>query len=205
MKYIVVFGGLAACVVSALLGLTLGVNLNPESTTRYVLNWGSLGDWVAGIGAFFAVGVALWQARQMRLDDVERLSIHQRQIRGRWAISIVSCGRRPSRVVGVGLYSKKMGETLPLKSFLFNDHEPVFPVTLHYSDSVELVTAPGKLLDLAVSATHSFKGDISDVELVVQTTLTDFKRSLPDETRIAIVNAGPMFFEGVRDAEGKGK
>lgn len=198
MKYFVVFGVLIACIVSALLGFTLGINLNPESTTTYVLSWGSLGDWVAGIGAFFAVGVALWQTHQMRREDVEKLSINQRQIRGNWAISIVSCGRRPSKVIGVGLYSKKNGVTLPLKSFIFNDRQPKFPITLDYSDSLELFTAQGRLLDLAVAATHSFNGDIADVELIVQTTMTDFKRALPEETKAAIINAGPMFFAGAR-------
>src|SRR5690606_33024784 len=33
------------CILSGLLGLTAGINLNPDSTVRFVPNWGSVGDW----------------------------------------------------------------------------------------------------------------------------------------------------------------
>ena len=81
MKYFIWLGAVAICVVCTLLGLTIGINLNPESTTRYVLTWGSLGDWVAGVGTFTAVAVALWQSYILRKEDVEDLIIDQRQVR----------------------------------------------------------------------------------------------------------------------------
>jgi hypothetical protein len=200
MKYFVAFGALIACVVSALLGFTLGVNLNPESTTRYVLSWGSLGDWVAGIGAFLAVGVALWQAHKMSQDDVEKLSITQRQLQGRWAISIVSSGRRPSKVMGVALYSKKTDTILPIKGFIFNTNKVQYPVLLNYSENIDLVTGPGFMLDLGQAALHSFNQDLCDLELLVCTTLRDFRQPVLPETVEALLNASQHLFAKAREA-----
>src|SRR5690606_41643222 len=59
------------CIVSGLLGLTAGINLNPAATVRFVPNWGSLADWAAGRGTL-AGGVASgyygWKQRQDLLD-----------------------------------------------------------------------------------------------------------------------------------------
>ena len=55
MKYFIALGVLAAFVLGGLLGLTAGVNLNPNVTVSFVPNWGSLGDWVSGVGALLAV------------------------------------------------------------------------------------------------------------------------------------------------------
>jgi hypothetical protein len=159
-----------------------------------------LGDWVAGIGALMAVGVALWQTHQMRLDDAEKLSISQRQLPGRWVISIVSSGRRPSRVIGVQLFSKKTDTYLPIKSFIFNSNKTQYPVTLDYADDIELVSGPGALLDLAQAASFSFSGDYSDLELVVKTTVRDFIQPVPHETKEAFRNASKEVFQEVHQS-----
>lgn len=116
MKYFVLFGLLIACAVSCLLGLTLGINLNPSSTTRYVLNWGSLGDWVAGLGAFLAVGVALWQSfNQSQKERIRTLVIDKSEPRS-WTLRIVSEGLIPVTVLGAEIHLKEFRYKLPFSA-----------------------------------------------------------------------------------------
>lgn len=64
-----------ACAVSGFLGLTAGINLNPESTVKYVPNWGSLGDWVAGISALLTFVVACVAMNAWRMQERQRLTL----------------------------------------------------------------------------------------------------------------------------------
>lgn len=68
---LVVFAG----VVFGLLGLTAGINLNPESTVKYIPNWGSLGDWVAGISALLTFVVACVAMNAWRVQERQRLTL----------------------------------------------------------------------------------------------------------------------------------
>lgn len=63
-------------IVSALLGLTAGINQNPQATVRFVPDWGSLADWVAGIGALAAVFATVYFGWKQRQDLLPRLSMH---------------------------------------------------------------------------------------------------------------------------------
>lgn len=75
-----------ACLLSGLLGLTAGINLNPETTIRYVPDWEIAGAWVSGLGALAAVWTMVWtyyrqrsDALKQRLDDEkESLEIVQK-------------------------------------------------------------------------------------------------------------------------------
>lgn len=69
-----ILGGVALllCIVTGLLGLTAGINLNPESTVRFVPAWGSLGDWISGIGALLAVVTSLYLVRRNEALQHER-------------------------------------------------------------------------------------------------------------------------------------
>lgn len=68
MKYIVLVVVIVACVACGLLGLTAGINLNPSSTTKYIPDWGSVGDWVSGLGALAAVWAMVWTYFRQRAD-----------------------------------------------------------------------------------------------------------------------------------------
>lgn len=194
MKYFVVFGALAGCMVSALLGLTLGINMNPGSTTRYVLNWGSLGDWVAGFGAFFAAGVALWQSYVQRREDVEDLTINQAQGNERWRISVVSRGKRPVRVLWIGFYSKKIDTILPIKSFIFHGDSASLPQTLGYAENIDFLVQPDMFLDLAVNAVITFD-TLEDLQIQAKTTLGEFREPVSAETKVAFLAAMKKKFE----------
>ncbi|WP_432755356.1 hypothetical protein [Pseudomonas sp. WMBT8] len=69
--------------LSALGGLTAGINLNPQSTVKYVPDWGSVGDWVSGIGALLAVIASLCMVRRSErfqlARDSEQLMLVQEQ------------------------------------------------------------------------------------------------------------------------------
>lgn len=197
MKYFIGLGFLIACVVSGLAGLTVGINLNSESTTKYVLNWGSLGDWVAGTGAFFAVAVALWQSYVQRKEDIEDLAIEQRQVKQRLVVSVVSRGKRPVRVLWIGFYSKKFDITLPIKSFIFHGDETLLPQTLGYAENIEFQSRPEMLQDLAVNAMFTFD-DLHDLQIQVKTTLKEFKSPVLAETKEAFLEAIAMNFRNTR-------
>lgn len=198
MKYVWVVLALLACVLSALAGLTAGLNLNPISTVRFVPNWGSVGDWVAGLGAFFAVGAAMWQFHIQRKEDLEGLVIDQAQGKDRWRFSIVSKGKRPARVQWVGFYSQKIDTILPIKSFIFHEKSAVLPQTLGYAESIDFITHPDTFLDLALNADHTFNGSLSDLEIHVQTTLGFFRSPVIEETKLAFRNAIQRKFDEAR-------
>jgi len=114
MRYFIGLGLLVTSVISGLLGMTVGINMNPSSTTRYVLNWGSLGDWVAGTGAFFAVGVALWQSFTQSQKDRIRTLIIDKSAQRSWSLRIVSEGLIPVTVLGAEIHLKELRYKLPL-------------------------------------------------------------------------------------------
>lgn len=188
MKYFVVLGVLIGLLLCALVGLTIGINLNPDSTTKYVIHWGSLGDWVAGLGAFFAVGVALWQSYVHRREDVEELSINQAQGKERWRISIVSRGKRPVRVLWIGFYSKKIDTILPIKSFIFHGDSASLPQTLGYAENIDFLVKPDMFLDLAVNAVMTFD-ELEDLQIQAKTTLGEFREPVSPETKAAFLAA----------------
>lgn len=73
MKLVFCFVAIFLLVVAGLLGLVAGINLNPQSTVRYVPDWGSLGDWVAGISGLFTFCVAFIAMNAWRVQERQRL------------------------------------------------------------------------------------------------------------------------------------
>lgn len=197
MKYLWVALGVSACLTSGLAGLTAGINLNPVSTVRFVPNWGSMGDWVAGLGAFVAIAVALWQFHIQRKEDVEDLFIDQTQRRDRWRVSIVSRGKRPARVQWVGFYSRKIDTVLPIKSFIFHGDNVLLPLTLSYAENIDFITKPELFLDLAVNAVMTFD-ELDDLEIHVKTTLGEFRAPVIEETKLAFGQAIQKKFDDAR-------
>jgi hypothetical protein len=67
--------------LSGLAGLTAGINLNPQSTVKFVPDWGSVGDWVSGIGALLAVIASLYMVQRsekfQQVRDSEQLMLVQ--------------------------------------------------------------------------------------------------------------------------------
>ncbi|MBV4518522.1 hypothetical protein KVG88_00470 [Pseudomonas sp. SWRI74] len=185
MKYLLLIVAFIACILCGFAGLTMGVNLNPATTTRYVPNWGSIGDWVSGLGALLAVGVALWQSYIQRKEDVEDLVINQAQGNDRWRVSVVSKGKRPARVQWIGFYSREIDTILPIKSFVFHGDDASLPQTLSYAEDIQFVTRPDLFLDLAINAVVTFDDSLKDLEIHVKTTLGVFRAPVLEETKDA--------------------
>lgn len=92
-----------ACVTSASLGLTAGINLNPLSTVKYVWDWNAAGSWVSGIGTFLAVVVTLWQVRRQQERERPKLIIQQHFEPKTFSLILVSTGLVPATVFGASL------------------------------------------------------------------------------------------------------
>ncbi|MBP2091691.1 MULTISPECIES: hypothetical protein [Pseudomonas] len=76
MKWVVFVVILASTnVASALLGLTAGINQNPEATVKFVPDWGSAADWVAGLGSLAAVWATVYFGWKQRQDLIPRLKM----------------------------------------------------------------------------------------------------------------------------------
>jgi len=82
-------------VLSALAGLTAGINFNPQSTVKFVPDWGSLGDWVSGVGAFGAIWVALALANKQRSQELPDLRF---SMSGKYTFTLVNHGKLPVMV-----------------------------------------------------------------------------------------------------------
>jgi hypothetical protein len=103
VKQIWFVASIFASVVCALLGLTAGINLNPAATVHFVPNWGSVGDWVSGIGALLAVAVALWQVHRQQEREKPRIVMHHDLRTSGLALGVVSEGHAPVTILGAHL------------------------------------------------------------------------------------------------------
>lgn len=182
MKYLYVALSLLACALSGFAGLTAGINLNPDATVRFVPNWGSIGDWVAGVGTMLAVGVALWQTYLLRKDDAENLMLTHRLGSARLMVAIVSRGKLPVRVISVAAYSAKLDKHLTIKKYIFAEGYELLPQTLGYAEELTLISNPEMLTELAINIVSNF-GDMEDLEIAVHTTLNRFTSPFSEEEK----------------------
>lgn len=107
MKWIVLSASIGACFFFGLLGLTAGINLNPESTVRFVPNWGSVGDWVSGCGAMAALAFAFWQFNLQQKNDRIITALKERAGETNWRLRLISEGFIPVSFLGAEL---KLGD-----------------------------------------------------------------------------------------------
>lgn len=113
----VAVAGIFFGVVCGLLGLTIGIYFNPESTITFVPVWGSLGDWASAIGAFSAVAFALWQSHRQQQKELPRVKIINQFTPDECLLRVVSEGIVPESVLGAELIFKKDGSKIDLLTF----------------------------------------------------------------------------------------
>lgn len=183
MKWILFGIVLALCVASGLLGLTAGINLNPESTVKFVPLWGSLGDWVSGIGALSAVAVTLWLADKQRREDVESVRVSVRSAitdtgYGGWFISVglTSDGKRTAKVTGLSIQSPHSKKYLHVVQFWMGS-DPL-PASMMYGDSLSLNLEPGFDRRIKQFVAEHCSGNANGLKFVVKTTLHEFSGSI---------------------------
>ncbi len=131
---------LVVAVLAALGGLTAGINLNPQSTVRFVPDWGSVGDWVSGVGALLAVVASLYMVRRSErfqlARDSERLMLTQ-ELDLAWLTLRVGCsGLRACTVQDVRICHGKKHRSL--KHDLSGKSKGKLPCKLEPGESFEL-------------------------------------------------------------------
>lgn len=104
---------IGACVGTGLLGLAAGINLNPDSTVKFVPvldanAWSAVGSWLGAIATFCAAGLALKYSRR---DDKQKLKLssfgqvffenHEKEDY-KLTLRAVCIGRLPATVIDVG-------------------------------------------------------------------------------------------------------
>lgn len=147
MKWVlgtIVFG---ACIVCGLLGLTAGINLNPGSTVQYVPNWGSVGDWVSGVGALLAVVTSLILTRRseesQQLLQHDKMEIRQGVSSDHVVFQFTSLGFYPAKVKSVLLMNSD-GGSVPMFGNRVGD-DTTFPQRLEFKEDIQIEWARDKL------------------------------------------------------------
>lgn len=102
----------------ALLGLVVGINMNPQSTVRFVPNLGSLGDWLAAAGTFAAVWVALSQSSKQAEKERPRAKVYQEYGGDSWSVRVLSEGLVPFTVLSSELKYDGLSRSLDLLAWL---------------------------------------------------------------------------------------
>lgn len=184
MKWILCFVVLFLCVISGLLGLTAGINLNPESTVKFVPSWGSLGDWVSGLGALLAVLVTLWLADKQRREDVESLKVGL--VVGMMSngpallfasVNVTSDGKRPVLITGITFMSRHAKHAVHVTGFMSFGHS--LPIRLNYGEQAQFPLEFGFENDLN-NFVHTHCSGIADgLRVVVSTSLNEFTKPVP--------------------------
>jgi len=184
MKWILCFVVLFLCALSGLLGLTAGINLNPESTVKFVPVWGSLGDWISGLGALLAVLVTLWLADKQRRDDVESLEVNlvmglaeYRPDDAFVSVNVTSDGKRPVLVTGVVFTSPYAKKALHVTGFMhFGD---TLPIRLSYGEQAQFPLEYGFEDSLNNFVGRHCGGRTDGLKVIVSTSLNQFEKAVP--------------------------
>lgn len=138
--FAVILAGITLCVLSASAGLTAGINLNPQSAVRFVPDWGSVGDWVSGVGALLAVVVSLSITRrsekfQLERDSEQLILIQEPSLA--WLTLTIGCkGLRRCTVNDIRICHGK--KRISLKHDLTKKNIGSFPCKLDPGDSFNL-------------------------------------------------------------------
>lgn len=189
MRWIWIAVAAAACGLSGMAGFTVGVNMNPEATTRYVLNWGSLGDWVSGTGALLAVLVTLWLADRSRREDVEHLVITPKMAlpfgpggtsQPFVAVDLVSKGKRPVTVVSMNVASKHSKHGLWVTQFARHSPVTVLPKRLDYGELANIHLQVGFHHDVQTFVDDTCEGKTDGLRLVINTTTGHWEAPFSD-------------------------
>ncbi|WP_308907615.1 hypothetical protein [Pseudomonas canadensis] len=184
MKWILCFVVLFLCAISGFLGLTAGINLNPESTVKFVPSWGSLGDWVSGTGALLAVLVTLWLADKQRREDVESLKVGL--VMGMMShgpdalfasVNVTSDGKRPVLITGVTFMSNHAKQAMHVTGFMSFGNS--LPIRLNYGEQAQFPLEFGFENALNSFVRAHCNGRADGLRVVVSTSLNEFSKPVP--------------------------
>ncbi|WP_267398993.1 hypothetical protein [Pseudomonas sp. GM_Psu_2] len=181
------------CLLSGLLGLTAGINLNPVSTVAFVPNWGSVGDWFSGIGAFAAIGVTLHLTlrNERQQEGLRKDSLVVEQIVTDVGISIrlVSLGHYPTTIRGAFI-SRPDGGSVSINATFKVKNGPDLPRRLEYKEDLLYGWLLGRESLLMKSLNILQVDSLESLSVVVFTSTDEFRFPLE-----------PEFCEALRAAE----
>jgi hypothetical protein len=187
-----VYWGLAvfACVSAGLAGLAAGINLNPNSTVKFVPvldpnTWSALGSWLGAIATFCAAGLALYYSRhddQEKLaffSEVHQLSAGETAVGVKMTLRVVCTGRLPTTILAIGI-----GVAEDRATFY-----PIARYTTKYETKKHL--SRGETFEATVdlqalrAIAHDFKPYVGDkagrLRFLVKTGLTSYREKFSTE------------------------
>lgn len=126
---------------AGMLGLTLGINLSPDSTVRYVWDWGVAGGWFSGLGAMAAAIVAVVQSHRNSSNERIRPKLIESIAEKAWSLRLVSEGLIPVTILGAEIILGQHRYQLPIS--LGNPASLRFPIRLERGDVQQLFNLDG--------------------------------------------------------------
>lgn len=197
MRVVFILVAVGACIASGLLGLAAGVNLNPQSTVKFVpvfdaAAWSSMGTWFGAIGTIAAVVLSLHFSRR---DDVEGLAIfsevtHRANLNGTGptvTIRVVCTGRLPTTILAVGLGSDKNYSVFhPVAMYT-----PDYDGNKHLSrgEVYEATLSQASLVGIARGFPDINESEISKLKILVKTGLRVHRKEFVGQAAEAIEHA----------------
>lgn len=182
--FVMVVFGLGA----GLLGLIAGINLNPESTVRFIILWGSAedwtlwGTWAGAAGTICAVVLALHYSRH---DDKEKLTVISEvhdykdanlQSHPRMTFRVVCTGRLPTTILKIGLGTKNDRATLyPIARYTVINS---LPKHLSRGEVYEAILDVNSFFEISKDFAPHIGSNAGKLRLVVETGLTTYREKL---------------------------
>jgi hypothetical protein len=171
-----------ALLAGAAIGFGVGIQINPQTADIYLLNLGSVGDWVSGLGALGAIITTLWLADQQRRRDTEILKIDcvYSFLDGQkiYILRIASCGQRPSRAVHLRVASDHTEDFLHFPEMMPNCGDTL-PKLLGYAEEVCLILPSDAKQRIQDYVENSCGSNAKSLRFEVMTTLGLFKLDVP--------------------------
>lgn len=156
------------------MGFAVAIKINPETADLYLLNLGSVGDWVSGIGALAAVLVTLWLSDKQRKENTERITVEQVSREEGLLIKIISSGNRPSFVTGLYIGEKSSEKKLNLSTGEFLEKR--FPIgRIDFGELISVLVLDKFDLKIAQEVERKFNGNFGSLLLVITTSLGRFR------------------------------
>jgi hypothetical protein len=155
--------------------------MNAVTADRYLLNLGSLGEWVSGVGALGAVMTAVWLADKQRRDDVEKLEIscfysivEQKKV---YTLIIASCGSRASKPTHLRVASDYTDDFLHFPEM--QSYGDQLPKLLNYAEEAMLFLPDNAMQQILEFVENSCASNTKSLRFEVMTTLGLFKLAVP--------------------------
>ncbi|MFJ4349633.1 hypothetical protein ACIPZ5_01890 [Pseudomonas sp. NPDC089428] len=147
--------------------LVFAADANPAEVLRTV--FGSVGDWVSGIGALSAAVIAVYLANKQREDSLPKVEISQSADSRGFCIEIISVGERSVLLKGAYLRSRRLDGQARLT------REDVFPKRLEFGDVLPIHVKGHQYRNFSnFISGHDGQCDLSDLEVVVNTSTRSF-------------------------------